>query len=293
MMSPDEELQVSVLIPTIGRGALLTSCLHSVIECHPRASEVVIVDQSGSDEVTRIAASFASHSVRLIVDAGRGIGRGVNTGLREARNDVVLITHDDCRVATDWVGTAAQLVADRPDDIITGRVIPVGDFRHVPSERVDDAPRDYTGDIDENVLSAPCMCCSRRVLLEFGGFDERFVRAAEDTDLSHRWLKAGRTIRYAPDLVVWHEDWRTPAQLRAAYRRYAHGDGMFYAKHLRAGDLTMLRRIAFHFAWALQGEVAMAGRLGQRAWDPRIGTLRALARGLKDGWRVSEPSSHT
>ena len=56
---------------------------------------------------------------------------------------------------------------------------------------------------------------------------------AEDNDLCYRWLRDGRPLRYEPDLVVWHHDWRTPEQLVRTHVAYARAQGGFYAKHLQ------------------------------------------------------------
>jgi GT2 family glycosyltransferase len=42
-----------------------------------------------------------------------------------------------------------------------------------------------------------------------------FTVAAEDNDFRYRWLTSGRKVRYEPEMVVWHSDWRTPEELRA------------------------------------------------------------------------------
>jgi hypothetical protein len=48
-------------------------------------------------------------------------------------------------------------------------------------------------------------------------------------------------MRFEPVLVVWHNDWRTPAQLRRLYWRYGRWQGAFYAKYLLQGDRRVLR----------------------------------------------------
>ncbi len=65
------------------------------------------------------------------------------------------------------------------------------------------------------------MAVRRAEIMRVGGFDERFTTVAEDNDLCYRWLALGRRILYEPGIVVWHLDWRTPAQMRDQYRRYA------------------------------------------------------------------------
>jgi len=129
------------------------------------------------------------------------------------------------------------------------------------------------------------MGVSRSAALNFGAFDERFERAAEDNDFCYRWLRAGRALHYEPDLVVWHDEWRTPDQLKRRYAAYAHGQGVFYAKHIRHGDLVLLRSLAGDLLAGLRG--VLSAPLGRRArWpDPRRSVLRWLPVGLIEGWR--------
>ena len=47
-------LAVSAIVPTIGRPALLAECLASLFACDPAPAEVVVVDQSGGDEVMAV-----------------------------------------------------------------------------------------------------------------------------------------------------------------------------------------------------------------------------------------------
>jgi hypothetical protein len=51
-------------------------------------------------------------------------------------------------------------------------------------------------------------------------------------------------IVYEPALVVGHLAWRDGSELAATYRRYAHGQGCFYGKWLRRGDLFIAVRAA-------------------------------------------------
>ena len=109
-------------------------------------------------------------------------------------------------------------------------------------------------------------------MLECGGFDERLVPASEDADLSHRWLRARRAPRHEPELVVRHHGWRSPAELEALYAGYYRSRGMFIAKHLRAGDRSMLGFVAEDlYAWL------RAVLLGPAAWDPPLGGPPARA----------------
>jgi O-antigen biosynthesis protein len=275
---------VSVVVPTVGRLDLLERCLRSVLACDPPADDVVVVDQSGGSEVAALVAPLDDH-VRHVPDDGRGTARAMNVGLAAARHDTVLVTHDDCTVEPDWVGTGAALAAAHPGAILTGRVLPPEDATYVPSTKTDPEPHDYTGTVTSGLLYPANMVASRRALQEIGGFDERpGLLVAEDNDLCYRWLVDGRPFRYEPDLVVWHHDWRTPAQLVRTHVAYARAQGAFYAKHLHAGDRRVLPMLRWDLRHGLRSTVVGIVRRRPRWQDPYREMVWSLLRGLVVGW---------
>lgn len=285
MTSP---VPVSVVVPTIGRSALLRECLRSIAACSPPPADVLVVDQSGGTSVKEVVNEFAAHGVRWVPCDGRGIARNTNTGIESAHNDVVLVTHDDCTVKSDWVGVGWRHLSQVPDGIVTGQVRPLGDPLRTPTTKTDPEPADYTGQRIWGVLYAANMGFNRRAVQGLGGFDERptFALAAEDNDFCYRWLKAGGRLLYQPDMVVWHHDWREPSELERTYVTYGRGHGAFYAKHLCQGDLRMLR-----FLWWSAREVAGSlkeARRGRERWtDARRGLFPGIPMGLVAGWRES------
>ena len=285
-MTP-EIAPVSVAIPTIGRAEGLEACLLSLSRCRPRAAEVLVVDQSGNERIADLVHRFAGAGASLVACRGRGIGLAANTGLRAATRDIVLVTHDDCTVTPSWVGVGHDRMAANPGAIVTGRVRAGGDPRAVPSTIDDPLPRDYSGRLSVGALFANNMGLPSAAVISIGGFDERFLTAAEDNDLCYRWLRAGRRLLYEPELVVWHHDWRSEEELEKLYVRYARSQGMLYAKHLRRRDLKVLPFLARDL---YEGIRASAGGLllrGRPRWaDRRRGLVRGLPMGLVRGWRV-------
>lgn len=287
----DEWPPLSVVIPTVGRPVPLRSCLESISACRPSAAEILVVDQSRGAEVRRLVEEFAGAGARVLRCDGNGVARGRNDGIRAAAHESVLVTDDDCTVPPDWVGTASRLHSVRPAAIVTGRVLPVGDPRAVPSTREEIEPREFTGERHGGALYPNNMVLPRASVLAAGGFDERFsaAEAAEDNEFCYRWLRAGRALAFDPALFVWHHDWRSPEQLEELYVRYARGQGFLYAKHLRQGDLLMLRWIARDLYWAARGAVSAVVKRRERWTDPRRGILRGLPGGLVAGWRTYRP----
>jgi GT2 family glycosyltransferase len=282
---------VSVVVPTIGRADLLEGCLASIARCSPRAMEVLVVDQGGG-AVNDVVGRHAPLGMRLLRCDGRGIARGTNQGLREAVSTHVLVTHDDCTVPPEWVAVAARHARATPDAIVTGRVLPGGDPAAVPSTKTDSVAYDFTGSPSYGVLYPANMVVPRAGVLAIGGFDERpsLQVAAEDNDLCYRWLTSGRPMRFEPELVVTHHDWRSPDQLERLYVAYGRGQGAFYAKHLVAGDGRIPRLIAQDLGRGLR---SLAGAVRHRTprWaDERRGLLRGIPAGLvagfRDEWRI-------
>jgi GT2 family glycosyltransferase len=285
---PADDVPVSVVIPTLGRAGRLEGALASLAACRPGAAEILVVDQSGDEAVAEVVANFASVGARLIPCEGIGVSRGRNIGIREAANEIVLVTDDDCTVEPNWVAVAWELMAPDPRKIVTGRVRPAGDPRGIPSTKDDPEPFDFTGGAHGGALFPNNMALGRSAVLAIGAFDELFTsaEAAEDNEFCYRWLRAGHELRYEPDLVVWHHDWRTPEQLEQMYIAYARGQGFFYAKHLRMGDARMLRWIARDLYWAARGLASALVKRRPRWTDPRRGIPRGLPVGLWRGWKA-------
>ncbi len=245
-----------------------------------------MVDQSQGPEVQDLVEHLRSRSVRSIECDGRGTARAMNRGLAATRHDTVLVTHDDCTVAPDWVGVGAAHAGAHPDGIVTGRVLPPGGACYVPSVKTDPEPHDFTGTVTSGVLYPANMVANRRLIQAIGGFDERpSLVVAEDNDLCYRWLAEGRTFRYEPDLVVWHHDWRTPEQLVGTYKAYARAQGGFYAKHLHAGDLRVLRLLRCDLRQGIRTVLRGTWRREPRWQDPYREMVVELLVGLVRGWQ--------
>lgn len=277
---------ISVVVPTVGRAELLARCLASIARCDPQPAEVLVVDQSGAPDVEAVVTSDGDDHddgvVRLVRCHDRGIAAGTNLGLREAASSHVAVTHDDCTVDLGWVGAAARHAASTPDAIVTGRVLPVGAAEGVPSTKTSEVPFDFTGLPFYGVLYPANMVVPRDEVLAIGGFDERpsLRLAAEDNDLCYRWLTSGRSLRYEPELVVWHHDWRPPEELVRLYVRYARGQGAFYAKHLVRGDRRMPRLLLADLGRGARSVVGGLRHRRPRWQDERRGLLSGLPPGL-------------
>ena len=289
-----ETLPVTAAVPTIGRVELLEECVRTILACDPAPAEILLVDQSGGTEVQAamraLAPASGSPAVRVVSSPVRGIALAMNTCLKEAAHDRVLITNDDCTVAPDWVAHAWRHLEARPDGIVTGP-------RAARAARGRGCRRCATS---RSRATSPASCtsarctratwaCDRRLALENGGFDERrtFAISASDNDFGYRWLRARRPMVYEPRMTVWHHDWRSDEQLEKRWVEYARGQGAVYAKHIHAGDRWILKRVATDMRDAAKAELKGLVKRRPRHEDERRAGLYYLPVGLFLGWRES------
>ncbi len=89
------------------------------------------------------------------------------------------------------------------------------------------------------------MALRRDLLDDIVGFDEAMgggapLRSSQDFDLAFRAYRAKRAILLEPSVTVDHYGARDVEQWPGTLRAYGIGDGAFYAKHIRCGDLLAL-----------------------------------------------------
>ncbi len=236
---------VSVVIPTIGRD-LLKGCLDSIAEGSHWPAALIVVDQGSNPAVASWIEQLRSIGLtaRHLPSTQTGIAAATNRGLEQVRTPYVAVTHDDCRVAADWLTTMTARLREVGDAILTGRVEPEGDGA-ISAVKTLPTPVTYTRPLlDGDVLFPPNMGFPMRVPERIGSFDEHpsLRYAGEDNEWAYRALRAGVPIVYDPTVVVRHVAWQP--DILPIYRRYARGQGGFYGRYLRRGDLFIARRAA-------------------------------------------------
>jgi GT2 family glycosyltransferase len=287
------ELQISVVVPTIGRRDALGRCLDALLEGTVVPAEIVIVDQSDGPEIERLLDDKrgAPAPLRRLVHPRLGLSAARNAGARASTADVVAFTDDDCFPALKWVeALASAFAADRNLAAVTGPMLPADGAQAdtAVASRTSTVRRLFTRRaIPWEIGTGGNTAVQREWLNRVNGFDERLGvgtagRAGEDLDLFRRLLEAGGSILYEPEAVCRHER-KSAAERRA--RRYAYGVGAGAAlgRWLRDGEpwaLTVLAR------WC-----ALRARLALRSPADEARVLAGTAVGFIDGaarraWRA-------
>lgn len=285
---------VSVVICTRNRPDFIGNAVSSVLANEYPSFRVLVVDQSDDDRTERLIRRVAEGDGRLryIRQSGTGAARARNLGSSLADAPLVAFVDDDCVVARDWLASIAACFAKHPEvAMVYGQVrvppdLEIGE-NHLPNLTFEHA-RICRPDRPFVLFGMSANLAVRRAFFEqLGGFDEMLgvgapLRAGEDFDLQYRAHLAGATIGIFPEVKVDHYGLRTPEQWQATLRAYGFGDGAFYTKHVRCGDVSAAR--------------LMIGRLGRLAareavngirHRPSVGPyLRAAITGVREGFRL-------
>ena len=199
-MSPD----VSVVVPTCGRPALLARCLAALErQTLPRERyEIIVVEDKARD----------------------GPAAARNRGWRLARAPVVAFTDDDTLPDADWLRAGMEALAPGVDAVSGLLRMPIPD-------RPTDYERNEQGLERAEFITANCFV--RRAMLEkIGGFDEQFRLAwREDSDLHFRLLRSGARIVRQPRALVVHPVRPAKWGVSLSQQKKVMFDALLYKKH--------------------------------------------------------------
>jgi GT2 family glycosyltransferase len=236
---------ITVIIPTVGR-PILERCLQSIAGGTVLPVRIIVIDQGDNPAVTDWLRSLNALGLKTLHlrSTERSPASARNRGIERVGTPFVAAIDDDCLVEKDWLEKMEIRLRQNPTAIITGRLEPAGDGipPTIVTSRVLHIQR-RPSVTNLSPLASANMGFSVGTARHIGPFD-RDLFTAEENDWAYRALRAGVPILYAPELVVYHLHWRDRSQLAATYRTYAWSQGVFYGKHLRRGDWSMLLRTA-------------------------------------------------
>jgi glycosyltransferase involved in cell wall biosynthesis len=233
----------TVIIPTVGR-RILEKCLESVSNgsCLPRS--LILIDQGQNPLVPTWLNNLAGIGVQASYfrSSKRSPSSARNLAIEQIRSSFVAAIDEDCVAENNWLENMEIQLRNNPSAIITGRVLPAGEGM-VPSvvTSMESCVYDQPSLRVHSQLASGNMGFALQTARKIGPFDEN-LKAAEDNDWGYRALHIGIPIIFAPEIIVYHFHWRDAAQLIETYQNYAWGQGAFFGKHLRKGDLAMILR---------------------------------------------------
>ncbi|MEM4267169.1 MAG: glycosyltransferase [Candidatus Nanoarchaeia archaeon] len=205
--------KISVVIPVYNDEKRIGKVLQSLKRQNYKNFEIIVVDDGSKDKSPEIAKKYAD---KVIVNEHKGPAVARNTGIKNAKGEIVAFTDSDCEAKEDWLENINKFFSNKNNEVMMGKVvIPKSTFigdsisalgfpagGHVGFENMWKVSKE--GFTDH--LSSCNMALRKKVFEEHGMIDESFPLAgAEDSELSYRLTKNGVKIRYNAEAIVVHE----------------------------------------------------------------------------------------
>lgn len=246
---------ISVLLCTRNRAAKLHRAIESILGNSYRNFELVVVDQSTDRESRTKVESFNDPRLVYVPTTTVGLSRARNLAVRVARWNVVVFTDDDCICHPNWLSSII-IEYERESSVmgVFGRVVAYGEgapgmfcpsLIEAGERRVVDAPV-----IPQRVLGAGNNMSFRKdVFRKIGLFIESLgagtsMKSGEDTEFVYRALRQRIRFVYAPDALVYHDNWLSLAHYPTLARGYVLGGSAVLAKFALRLDGIALAELA-------------------------------------------------
>jgi glycosyltransferase involved in cell wall biosynthesis len=195
----------SVVICTYNGSATIKDTLEGLKQLRYPRFEVIVVNDGSKDNTAEIVRQY--DNVKLITTTNCGLSSARNTGMYNAKGDIVAYIDDDAYPDAHWLHYLAYAYNNSNHGAMGGPNI-------IPSEDgpiavcVANAPGGpvHVLETDEIAEHVPgCNLSVRKdVLMKIGGFDPIYRSAGDDVDVCWRIQEAGYTIGFHPSALVWH-----------------------------------------------------------------------------------------
>ena len=224
------ERKISVIVPTYKRSELLIRCLNALLnQSIGKGTYEIIVVSDGPDPITAEAIEMWTGFIHPKVSyyglpERRGPAAARNYGWMKATGELVAFTDDDCIPDKDWLASLVAAYHDEDELVISGQVI-------VP---LPETPTDFelnTSHLETaEFITANC-ACTKKALLETGGFDERFEQAwREDSDLHFKIIQHDIPVKKVINAVVVHPVRKAPWGISIKEQRKGMYNALLYKK---------------------------------------------------------------
>ena len=208
-MAHQEQITLSILVPTIGRTAELDMLLDSIQKAMLHLPyEIIIIDQNPAEFLDEVLSKYhhllpINHHLVIF----KGLSKAKNYGVKVSKGDFICFPDDDCKVFPDTFVKAFQLLENEKCDMVFGKCI---------DEKGNDSVLNFQKEKytlnKENMLGGfveATVVCKKEIFDNFK-FDENmgagtFFGAEEGFDWLYRILTESSTKAvFSPEITFYH-----------------------------------------------------------------------------------------
>lgn len=198
----------SIVIPVYNDPQGVTDTLSSILENTGGEPEIIVVDNNSTDETAEVIREYAGRYEHVQLRFERDVQSSYaarNTGIEHATGDVIVFLDADQSVPKYWLTDIlkehrrrdAHYLAPDVRLVVPPNVTLAGQYNYHTGFPIAEFIR------LQGFAPTACLCVTRSLLENVGGFDERLVSGG-DKEFGNRVSNAGYELHYTPDVVIHH-----------------------------------------------------------------------------------------
>ena len=208
---------VAVIIPCYNAALSLPACLRGLAS-QDYPAEIIVVDDASTDSTRTLLTWYPEVAVVTHAD-NQGPAAARNTGVAASQSDLLVFLDADCVVRDPaWLSKLVRAHQEWPG-VIGGAVQGMGRgliaradgychwFTNVPHSRpriVSRSSRPSRLQLSRHLVTAH-LAMTRTTFMQIGPFNP-MLRTGEDVEFCERAIARGMTLRFAPEIIVHHQD---------------------------------------------------------------------------------------
>jgi len=220
---------VSIVIPVYNGARTIRLCLDAIQQLdYPRERyEVIVVDNNSTDGTPEIVSQYP---VRLLHERElQGPHAATNTGVRQARGEIIAFTDSDCVPETGWLRALVAPFSDEDVVAVGGRIEAYQPASPVERFLQKLKPLRHCYQMSES-FPVPIITANaayRADALHAVGFFNANMYTGSEVDLAWRvqWTTGGKVV-FVPEAVVYHKFSPSVRPLFRHFRIYGYSEIM-------------------------------------------------------------------
>ncbi len=225
-----EGFEVSVIIPAYNEDSVIAATVRRILASTYKRLEVIVVDDGSKDRTGAVMQENFAHEPRVttIRVANGGKAQALNTGLANAKGDVIVALDADTQFDRDTIARLVRWFADERIGAVAGNA-KVGNrinmiarwqaLEYIVAQNLERRALAALGTL--TVVPGAVGAWRKAALVELGGFTSDTL--AEDQDLTIAIQKAGYRVKFDSSALAWTEAPLTARALAKQRFRWAYG----------------------------------------------------------------------
>ncbi|MEX1122997.1 MAG: glycosyltransferase [Balneolales bacterium] len=208
----------SIIIPIYNRADDLEALMESLTkQSYPYGGfELIVVDDGSSENIKEVVHRFhpkADFNIRYYHQENQGPGKARNTGMDQARNEIIIFIDSDCLIPSHYLAEVAEAFSELEMDAYGGPDTAMHTFSAwdkavnyvMTSFFTTGGLRGAQGRTLARFYPRSFnMGFKKQLYKKIGGFGSIY-QYGEDIEFSHRLLKATTRVAFLPDAFVFHK----------------------------------------------------------------------------------------